>query len=201
MKRIRIGITGGIGSGKSYISNLISNIYGIPLYNTDNIAKDIMKNNLIIKQKIINTFGEDSYIDGNINKPKLNKILFEDEDKSNLNTMNSIIIPAIVNDFNDWCDKQDSSFVLFESAIIFETGIERNFDFIICVVADMNVRINRVSKRDNISKDLILNRINNQLTDEIKKTKSDFILPNNNDDDIFLSLMPLMLSLFKVIIK
>ena len=181
MTQKRIAITGGIGSGKSYVSNLFSQTYDIPLYNTDKTAKEIMINDLVAKQKVIDTFGEDSYIDGQINKPKLSKLLFENED--NLKKMNSIIIPLIIEYFNKWCDQQKSEIVLLESAIIFENGIQDNFDFIICVVADMNIRIDRVSKRDNISTDIIFNKIKNQLNDELKINKSDFIIYNNSENN------------------
>jgi len=194
MKPKRIGITGGIGSGKSYVSNLFSKMYNIPLYNTDNIAKDIMINNKTVKQEIIETFGDDLYNGEQINKPLLRKLLFENND--NLKKMNSIIVPLIMDDFNNWCDTQQSEFVLFESAIIFETKIENNFYFIICVVADKDIRIDRVSKRDNISNDIVNSYIKNQLDDDIKIGKSDFVIKNNSTNNDITTIISDILKLY-----
>ena len=174
----KIGITGGIGSGKTYVCNLINKLYNIPIYNTDDSVKIIMLLEST-KVKIKSTFGDDSYIDGEINKKKFNRLLYNNND--NLLLMNSIITPLIEIDFNEWCDKQTSPYIIMESAVLFENKLDTLFDVIICVVSNRELRIRRLLERDKTTIDLILNKMSVQFSDEEKEKKSDFILFNNEE--------------------
>ena len=174
---IKVGITGGIGSGKSYIADIFHTKYNIPIYNSDNRSKYLMVNDPSVGNKIIKYFGEDSYIDNQINKEKFNKLLFENKD--NLALMNSIIIPAMELDFNNFCKNIKSPYVLKESAILLETDSYKSLGKIICVVADMELRTKRVTTRDNMNQDLFFKKVANQSSDEEKIAKSDYIIYNN----------------------
>jgi dephospho-CoA kinase len=190
---IKCGITGGIGSGKSYISNIFNTKYNIPIYNSDFRAKNIMINDNDIIREIINNFGEDSYIDGKINKEKFNNILFNDKEK--LLLMNSIIIPRIEKDFDEFCNSLESPYILKESAILYETNTYKNLDKIICVISHIEKRIDRVTKRDNITKELFLKKHFKQASDNDRIKISDYTICNNGDklieqiDDIHNSLI------------
>ena len=175
----KVGITGGLGSGKSYVANIFRFKYDIPVYNSDDRAKILMKDNKKLRNKIINNFGIDSFMsDGNINRKKFNTLLFNNN--ALLSLMNSLVVPFIEEDFNEFCKDLRAPYVLKESAIFLETGTYKNLDKMICVVADMNTRRKRVMKRDGMSASLFLSKINNQSTDEEKIKYSDFVIYNNN---------------------
>jgi dephospho-CoA kinase len=194
---LKVGLTGNIGSGKSYVADIFNMKYDIPIYNSDKRAKYLMVNEL--KSKIIKTFGEDSYIDGQINKVKFNKLLFND--KSSLLLMDSIVIPAMEKDFDNYCSKLESVYVIMESAIIFETNTQSSVDKIICVVADIDIRKKRVTERDKISEDLFLKKVNNQYIDEKKINLSDYVIYNNSDSNVEEQIEKIHKSLINFFIK
>ena len=171
-----IGLTGGIGSGKSTVSKIFED-NGIPIYNSDLIAKDLMNNNIDLKKKIISSFGTKSYIDDKLNKPYISKLVFQNKKK--LKIINSIVHPYVLTDFKIWAEKKISKYVIYESAIIFESGSYKKNDFNILVISDLKKRIERVMKRDKLSKDDVLNRIKNQWNDEKKIPLCDFVINNN----------------------
>ena len=176
----RIGIVGGIGSGKSYICDKFSKMFGIHIYYSDLSAKSLMNTNLELKNEIKNYFGLDSYINDQLNKQKFIDLLFTDE-LSKLK-MDSIIHPYIEKDFDEWCNNyKDENYVLFESAILFDINEKIKTDLNILVVSDLDIRIERIQKRNNISIDEIMNRINSQSTDDFKMNFSDFIIKNNDE--------------------
>ena len=133
-----VGITGGIGSGKTTIANYLKS-FGIPLYVADKEAKALMNRSKVIKQKLIQLFGDEAYVDGKLNRPFLAKMIFKD--KSLLNQMNAIVHPKVASHFKRWLKKQDAPYILKEAAIIFENNLQSNYDYIITVVADENLRI------------------------------------------------------------
>jgi dephospho-CoA kinase len=181
MKNIlKIGITGGIGSGKSYISKIFSS-FGVPIYNADLRSREL-SNLEPIKSKIIETFGEQFYIDGELDRKGIAKLVFNNSIL--LNKLNSIIHPVIEYDFLKWCIGKDSKYVLKESAIFFETGLYKNLDYIILVTAPENVKIKRVIQRDNLSKDDIKKRMNSQWKDDDKIKLSDFIIDNDGEKNV-----------------
>ncbi|MGV0939619.1 dephospho-CoA kinase [Empedobacter sp. ULE_I140] len=172
------GITGGIGSGKSTAAKLFEEL-GIPVYNSDTRAKTIQNENSEVKVKIIAAFGEEAYNENGLNKPYLSKQVFQNNEK--LKLLNSIVHPAVFQDFEDWKKAQKSDIVMKEAAILIESGSYKDCDVVISVVVDIETRIARTIKRDGLSREEILARINNQISDEERIAKSDFIIDNNGD--------------------
>ena len=174
-----VGITGGIGSGKTTISNYLKS-FGIPLYVADKEAKALMNRSKVIKQKLIQLFGDEAYVDGKLNRPFLAKMIFKD--KSLLNQMNAIVHPKVASHFKRWLKKQDAPYILKEAAIIFENNLQSNYDYIITVVADENLRIERILDREDTTREKVKAVINNQWSDSHKKKLSDFVISNNDLD-------------------
>lgn len=172
-----IGLTGGIGSGKTTIANYF-NALGVPVYIADEQARIISDSPEIIAS-IKTVFGEKVLERNNLNREKLARIVFEDADE--LQKLNAIIHPAVKKDFEEWVRKHSNfPFIIKESAILFESGSYKDCDLIICVVAPLETRIERVMKRDGIDRETILKRINNQWTDAEKVKKSDFVIHNTD---------------------
>ncbi|MGV1001598.1 dephospho-CoA kinase [Empedobacter falsenii] len=172
------GITGGIGSGKSTAAKFFEEL-GIPVYNSDTRAKTIQNENSEVKVKIIAAFGEKAYNENGLNKPYLSKQVFQNNEK--LKLLNSIVHPAVFQDFEDWKKAQKSDIVMKEAAILIESGSYKDCDVVISVVVDVETRIARTIERDGLSREEILARINNQISDEERIAKSDFIIDNNGD--------------------
>ncbi|MDH2206352.1 dephospho-CoA kinase [Empedobacter falsenii] len=172
------GITGGIGSGKSTAAKFFEEL-GIPVYNSDTRAKTIQNENSEVKVKIIATFGEEAYNENGLNKPFISKQVFQNNEK--LKLLNSIVHPAVFQDFEDWKKAQKSDIVMKEAAILIESGSYKDCDVVISVVVDIETRIARTIERDGLSREEILARINNQISDEERIAKSDFIIDNNGD--------------------
>lgn len=175
---ITIGLTGGIGSGKTTIAQWFQE-KGIPVYNSDFEAKKLMNENEDLIQQLIELFGDETYKNGEYNRSYVASKVFND--KELLNQLNAIVHPAVFKHFDEWLDNQNSSFVVKEAAILFESGSYKDCDYIISVIADEEIRIDRVAKRDQLNEDQIRNRMKNQWTDEQRIEKSDFIIENNKD--------------------
>ena len=171
-----VGLTGGIGSGKTTIAKWFQS-QNIPVYIADKEAKALMNRSKVIKRKLTSLFGEDAYKEGKLNREYLASKIFND--RTLLSKMNAIVHPKIGSHFNRWLKKQDSPYVIKEAAIIFENNLEYQYDYVITVVADKDLRIERVMKRDNASKEKVESIISNQLSDEEKIKKSHFVINNN----------------------
>jgi dephospho-CoA kinase len=176
---IIVGLTGGIGSGKTTISKYFESL-GIPVYIADAEAKGLMSRSKIIKRQLGLLFGELAYKDGELNRSFLASKIFTD--KTLLLKMNAIVHPKVASHFKRWLKKQDAPYVIKEAAIIFENKSENQYDYIITVIAVEDLRIQRVMKRDNASKEKIKAIIKNQLSDAEKIKKSDFVIRNNSLD-------------------
>ena len=173
-----IGLTGGIGSGKSSVLEIFKKI-GISTYNADESAKKIINSDKKIIYSIKQLFGEDIYDENELNSKLVSKIVFNDKEK--LKSLNSIIHPAVAIDFDNFCFKhRNETYIVKEAAIIFETKTENLFNKIIYVKAPKEVRIDRVMQRDNLSRDDVLNRIQNQINETSIIDKCDFIIDNIN---------------------
>ena len=172
-----IGLTGGIGSGKTSIAKYFEQ-KGIPVYIADDRAKMVSSKPEVVK-KIITAFGNE-ILDNNkyISKEKLSNIVFTDKKK--LQLLNSIIHPEVKKDFIEWAKMQNKPFVIKEAAILFESGSYKDCDLIITITAPIEERIKRVMLRDNISREKVLDRISNQWSDEERIKKSDFIIENTS---------------------
>jgi len=172
----KIGITGGIGSGKTYVSEVFFSL-GIPVFNADVESKRLMSSSDKLISLVKDSFGNDIYINGVLDKKKLASIVFSDKEK--LENLNNIIHPIVKQEFIDWCKQQNSSYVIKEAAILFESNSDKGLDAVICVSAPLNVRMDRVVKRDGSSEKEIKNRIENQISQEEKENLSDYIIVND----------------------
>jgi dephospho-CoA kinase len=173
-----IGLTGGIGSGKSSVLEIFKKI-GISTYNADESAKELISSDKKIIYSIKQLFGDDIYNKNELNSKLVSEIVFNDKEK--LKSLNSIIHPAVAIDFDNFCSKhRDESYIVKEAAIIFETKTENLFDKIIYVKAPKEIRIDRVMQRDKLSRDDVLNRIKNQINESSIIDKSDFVIDNIN---------------------
>jgi|TARA_B110000114_G_scaffold94908_1_gene100116 dephospho-CoA kinase len=172
-----IGLTGGIGSGKSTISKEFKS-NSIPVYDSDTRAKILMNSSKDLKVKLIEFFGSSTYTNGFINKKYISNLIFNDS--SALNKINSIVHPEVFNDFMNWKSRLNNDFVIYESALIFESGSYKSNDYNILVISDINKRIERVIKRDNVKKDDVLLKMNNQWPDQKKIPLADYVFENSS---------------------
>ncbi|WP_299122384.1 dephospho-CoA kinase [uncultured Winogradskyella sp.] len=172
-----VGLTGGIGSGKTTILKCFESL-GIPVYIADDEAKALMNRSKIIKKKLIQLFGKSAYKGDKLNRPYLASKIFNDKDL--LSKMNAIVHPKVASHFERWLKKQNAPYIIKEVAIIFENNLEHQYDYIITVVADEDLRIKRVMKRDDTTREKIQSIIGNQLSDADKIEKSDFVITNND---------------------
>ena len=178
----KIGLTGGIGSGKTTISKIFQ-IIGIPIYNSDEIAKKILKTNSSVKKKLIKHFGEKALTKNKIDNKKIANIIFKQTEK--LKIINSIIHPLVKENFKTWCDKQKKTYIIKESALLFTSNAYKDLDHIIFIKAPFKLRIQRVKKRDKKNEKEILSIIKNQSSDNFLEKKCDYLI--TNDDKSFLT--------------
>ncbi|WCC48315.1 dephospho-CoA kinase [Tenacibaculum finnmarkense] len=172
-----IGLTGGIGSGKSTVVKMFAEYKNSAIYIADNEAKKLMNSSDEIKTKLIAEFGEDVYKNKQLNKPFLADIVFNDKDK--LAILNAIVHPVVNNHFKDFILKNtNKNYILYENAILFENGSNIFCDKIITVIAPENIRIERVLKRDNTTIDAVKSRINNQWSQTKKTLQSHYVIEN-----------------------
>ena len=172
----KIGITGGIGSGKTYVANIFHSL-GVPVFNADSEANKSMISSKKLMKLVKEEFGNDIYKDKYLNKEELSSIVFSDSDK--LQKLNSLVHPIVKEEFNNWCKKQISPYVIKEAAILFESNSHVGLDAVICVSAPLELRIERLLKRDNYSEMEINQRIENQISQEEKEKLSDYIIVND----------------------
>jgi dephospho-CoA kinase len=176
-----IGITGGIGSGKTSVCKLLES-NGFPVYYSDDRAKWLMEYDKEVKQQLIDLFGTETFQNQTLNRPFLAKQIFEDSDKRA--KVNAIVHPAVAKDFQLWYESQTAMLVFKESALLFETGIYQQTDFNVLITASVEERINRVVERDGVDRKQIEARINAQMSDEQKIPLADYIIQNTNHSDL-----------------
>jgi len=174
---LKIGITGGIGSGKSTVSRIFE-LLGVPVYYADDRAKDIMVRDPELIAQIKYHFGEEIYdAQGALNRKLLGSIVFNDKDK--LAVLNSLVHPATIRDSDNWANQQQTPYVLKEAALLFETESFHHLDKIIAVFAPQPLRVHRVMKRDNVTRNEVLARMYKQIDETIKMRLSDFVIHND----------------------
>ncbi|WP_343560150.1 dephospho-CoA kinase [Sphingobacterium sp.] len=173
---LKIGITGGIGSGKTFICRLFEAL-GIPVYNADEEAKKLMNADIRIKEKLIAQFGTATYKDGLLDRAFLASMVFSDKDK--LELLNSIVHPIVIQEAKDWAERQTTRYSVKEAALLFESGSYKELDYTILVTAPMDIRIQRVIKRDGATEQQVRERINKQMSDEEKLQLADFVIVND----------------------
>lgn len=187
---LKVGLTGGIGSGKSTIAKVFQAL-GIPVYNADDRARSIVNEDKDVQQRIIDLLGEASFKDGIYDRSFVASKVFKDADL--LQKLNSIIHPSTVADFKQWLNEQDAPYILKEAAILFESGTNKGLDKVISVIAPEQLRIKRVQSRDNVEAEKVQERIKAQMTDAKREELSDYVILN--DDQSFV--LPQVLKLDK----
>jgi len=176
---LRIGLTGGIGSGKSYISDIFRHL-GVKVFNADEIAKEILDSNFEVRIKLSKLFGEDIYIDEKFNRQEAAKRVFNDGEL--LRKMNAIVHPEVLTSFDSWAKSYSFlPYVMKEAAIIFESGANKFLDAVINISAPEDMRIRRVMIRDGASKDEVMARMEHQWSEKKRIDMADFVLVNDEE--------------------
>ena len=175
---LAVGLTGGIGAGKSLVSRIFE-LLDIDVYISDIAAKRLMNTDPNVREALIETFGTETYNEkGEINRTYLSSIIFNDEEQ--LKKINSIVHPAVRTDFMTWCMMRlDQDYIVQESALVYEVGLDKYFDKVILVYAPDELRIQRVMDRDNVSREQVLDRIENQMPQSEKVELADFVIYND----------------------
>ena len=176
-----VGLTGGIGSGKSTVLNHFKNL-GIKTYSADKAAKKLINSDKDLIKSIKNLFGDNIYENNILDSVKLSKIVFKDPYK--LKSLNSIIHPAVAKDFESFIKTINGDYIVKEVAIIFETNTEHNYNKIVLIRAPLEERIKRVILRDNLSREDVIKRVNNQIDDSTIIDNCDYIIENINLKDL-----------------
>jgi dephospho-CoA kinase len=175
---IKVAITGGISVGKTTVSNLFKRL-GVPTFNSDTSARDAERF-ASIQSEYKRILGEDIFVNGKLDRPKMREIIFNDTDK--LKQINNVVIPFVSEDFSEFCvSNSEQPYVILESAILFETGSSKKFDYIITVTADEDKKIERTIERDAVSKEVVVSKIKTQYSDEYKLHSSNFEIKNNGE--------------------
>lgn len=175
-QKLIVGITGGIGSGKSVVSRLL-NMLGYPVYDSDSKAKRLNDTDEEVKIALTLAFGSDLYENGLLNRPKLASLIFQSD--SNRQLVNAIIHPAVKRDFLRWAEAQNSDIVFLEAAILYESGFDAFMNKVVAVAAPEQVRIQRAMQRDNATEQQIVNRLRAQMSQDVLESKADFVVVND----------------------
>ncbi len=172
-----IALTGGIGSGKSIVARVFS-VLGVPVYDSDSRARKLMEEDEYIVSSLQSLLGSDLYKDGRLQKKIMADAIFSD--RSLCEKVNAIVHPRVWLDYEKWSEKQNSDFTIMETALLYESDLYKKFDASIVVVADDEIRVQRVQKRDNCDANTVLKRINNQSSTKKAVAEADFIIENND---------------------
>jgi dephospho-CoA kinase len=173
---LRIGLTGGIGSGKSTVAQLFE-LLGIPVYYADDAAKELMNTDEELKNSIKKNFGTQAYKNNLLDRQYMATVVFNDPEK--LKVLNSLVHPATLKDAGQWMQRQTTPYVIKEAALLFESGADKMLDHVIGVAAPEELRIKRVMKRDGVSREEVIKRLSKQMEEEKKLSLCDFILVND----------------------
>jgi len=174
---IKVGLTGGIGSGKTTVAKLFETL-GIPVYYADDRAKHLMNTDELLKASIIQNFGNDAYKNGELDRKYIAGIVFNNKEK--LELLNSLTHPITIRDADEWMKQQTTPYTIKEAALLFESGAAEQLDYIIGVYAPQHIRVKRVVKRDNLPVEDVMKRISRQIDEEMKMKLCDFVITNND---------------------
>lgn len=192
---LKVGITGGIGTGKSFVSKIFKTM-GIPFYNADLEAKLIMVKDNNIRMALVKAFGPETYFeDGSLNRVHLSKQVFDNSQR--LEMLNNIVHPAVIRAGVDWSNAQNGPYSLKEAALLYESGSYKKLDYTILVTAPEELRIARVMKRDKVSREEVLNRIQKQMPEEEKLKFADFVIHNDEQQP----LLPQIINIHHTLLK
>jgi dephospho-CoA kinase len=199
---LTVGITGGIGAGKTTVCKIFEELGAKVIY-ADELAKEIMENDESLKKKIKKIFGEKSYIGGKLNRKFIADIIFSSDEKRKL--LESIVHPAVIkrilSDLKKIADEGKYNFVVVEAALIFESGFDKELDYVLVVDADDEIKIKRIMERDKCSKEEVLKRMRAQLDSKIKRELADMVIINDGDIDELRKKVSFFYSLFEKISK
>ena len=173
---IKVGLTGGIGSGKTTIANIFKQL-GVPIYFSDNRAKYLMLNNQFLRESLISLFGDKVVVNGLLNRPYIASKVFSKPKE--LIKLNALVHPFIQKDFDDWSASQCSVYVIKEAAILFETGANKLLDKVVLVESPKDLKVSRVMLRDGMKNEEVLMRMSKQWSDNQKRTNADYIIYND----------------------
>lgn len=190
---LRIGLTGGMGSGKTTVAKIFETL-AVPVYYADDAAKKLMNESDLLKKEIILQFGEGTYTGTDLNRSYLANIVFKDPKK--LAVLNSIVHPATLLDAKNWMDLQTATYAIKEAALLFEAGAQKDLNYVIGVSSPLSLRIQRIMERDTITMDEINARMNKQMSETVKMKLCDFILVNDERE----LLIPQVLGLHKKLV-
>ena len=188
----KIGLTGIIGSGKTTAALYFKDL-GVPVFISDDCAKELMENDDNLKNQITNLLGDLAYLNGKLNKEFISKKIFYDS--MLLSHINDIVHPRVHEYFNIWISKQNSKYIIYEAALIFENNSQHIFDKIICIKTPLNLIFDRINKRENFSEDKLRRILKNQLSQELKCSKSDFCVENISKNKLYNELLNIHTSL------
>lgn len=190
---IKVGVTGGIGSGKTTVCKIFETL-GIPIYYADVRGKELMQTDPELIKKITELFGKQAYTNGELNRKFISSQVFQS--KPLLEKLNALVHPAVAMDAEKWADQyQSESYIIKEAALLFENGSYKQLDKIITVYASQELRIKRVRERDNVSYDEVVARIKNQIPDDEKVKKSDFVIYNDGKHTLIKQVLSIHYSL------
>lgn len=183
---LKIGLTGGIGSGKTTVASIF-NSFGIPIYNSDMRAKHIMNNDIELRKEIQQLLGDEAYINGEINRSYISKKIFSSP--ALLQQLNKLVHPKVAEDFSIWCKKHKKApFIIKEAAILIESKAHLSLDKIIVVNAPIKTRIERVMSRDDANLEAVKARINNQISEEERNKYADFSINNDGNSSLIIQI-------------
>jgi dephospho-CoA kinase len=171
----KVGITGGIGSGKSTVCRILGE-HGVAVYDADSRAKELMATSVEVRSALIESFGAECFTSEGLNRSYLAERVFNNAEQ--LATLNSIVHPAVIRDFEQWAEQQEGSYVLFESAILFEAQLENRVDVVVSVMAPESLRVERAMQRDGASREQIVARIKAQMSDDERSDRSKYAIVN-----------------------
>ena len=177
----KVGITGGIGSGKSTVCRMLAE-RGVALYDADSRAKELMSTSEALRSKLIENFGAETFNADGLNRQYLAAKVFNDAEQ--LRLLNSLVHPAVIADFEVWAESQEGQYVVFESAILFEAGLEDRVDVVVAVMAPETVRVERVMARDGHTREQVVARIKNQMSDDERSDRAKYSIVNIDIEEL-----------------
>jgi dephospho-CoA kinase len=191
---LKLGVTGGIGAGKTSVCRVFS-VLGIPVFSADTEAREVMDIDTGIILRINTIVGKDLYINGSLDRAELAKLIFNNNRL--LEKINSLVHPVVFSRFREWEKKQSAPYVIMEAAILFESGASKVVDRILTVVAPMEERVGRVIHRSNLTREQVMERMRNQMSDSERISQSDYTIHNSENDMI----IPAVLDIHEDILK